>query len=260
VVTTFQQHVHATVEKKVLLILDNHASHRTLEVNDYARLHGIVILSLPPHTSHKMQPLDKTFFGPLKRYYNQACDHWLVVNPGKRITPYDVASLFAEAYGKCATIPNNVSRFVSTGIFPLNPEIFSEADYAPSTVTHNASDYEQMASTTAMTSMQTNRPDVSAPTFMSTLPAATHSGSTSGPTSATGVQQNDTSPSQFVVADVVPVAVSRLESQPDATELTTVGVACDSGISRNVSACHPPTVHVEFRPRNRSSRSIESIV
>jgi hypothetical protein len=50
-----------------------------------------------------LQPLDKTFFGPLKSYYNRACDQYFVSNPNKRITPYDVALLFAEAYGKTAT-------------------------------------------------------------------------------------------------------------------------------------------------------------
>lgn len=102
----------------------------------------------------------------MKRYYNQACDHRLVSNPGKRITLYDVVSLFAEAYDKCATISNAVSGFFSTGIFPFNSEIFSEADYAPSTVTDNAYDYEQMASTTAMPSMQTNQPDASGQKFV----------------------------------------------------------------------------------------------
>ena len=40
-----------------------------------------------------------------------------------------------------------------------------------------------------------------------------------------------------------------MESQPDVTEVTTVGVVYDdSGISRKMSVCHPPTVHVEFTP------------
>ena len=50
----FQMHTSASNDNKVLLILDNHASHRSLEVVDYARDNGIVLLSLPPHTSHKM--------------------------------------------------------------------------------------------------------------------------------------------------------------------------------------------------------------
>jgi len=134
----FQKHANATVDNKVLLILDNHASHRTLEVVDYARSHGIVILSLPPHTSHKMQPLDKTFFGPLKREYNKVCDHWMSTSSAKRITPYDVAGLLGDAYGRCSTVAKATSGFASTGIFPFNPDIFTDSDYAPSMVTENS--------------------------------------------------------------------------------------------------------------------------
>lgn len=75
---------------------------------------------------------------------------------------------------------------------------------------------------------------------MSTLPAATHLGSSYRPTSAAGVQQSETSPSEFVVADVT----ARISTR--CYWLTTTGVMYDSGISRNISVCHPPTVHVEF--------------
>ena len=78
-------------------------------------------------TSYKMQPLDKTFFGPIKTAYNRACDNWMLANPAKRITTYEVASIFSGAYGKCATIEKGVNGFSSTGIYPFNPNIFSEA-------------------------------------------------------------------------------------------------------------------------------------
>ena len=54
----FIAHVRPTVEKKALVILDDHVSHRSLEAVTKARDNGIILLSLPPHTSSKMQPLD----------------------------------------------------------------------------------------------------------------------------------------------------------------------------------------------------------
>ena len=33
----FQEHVHANINDKVILVLDNHASHRAIKVIDYAR-------------------------------------------------------------------------------------------------------------------------------------------------------------------------------------------------------------------------------
>ncbi|KAK9700877.1 DDE superfamily endonuclease [Popillia japonica] len=55
----FTKHVMPFQEKKKLL-LDNHISHCSLVANDYCRESGIILLSLPPHASHKLQPLDVT--------------------------------------------------------------------------------------------------------------------------------------------------------------------------------------------------------
>ncbi|GFO19236.1 LOW QUALITY PROTEIN: tigger transposable element-derived protein 6 [Plakobranchus ocellatus] len=75
------RHVRSTPEIKVLVILDNHESHISIEAVDYCRDNGIVLLSLPPHCSHKMQPLDRTIFGPLKMQYNKAINSWIYNHP-----------------------------------------------------------------------------------------------------------------------------------------------------------------------------------
>jgi len=77
-----------------------------LELIDSARQHGVILLSFPPHTTHILQPLDAVFFGPLKTDYHQACDNFMMRNPGKRITEYDVAALFNTAYVTAATVDN----------------------------------------------------------------------------------------------------------------------------------------------------------
>src|SRR5688572_25364173 len=61
----FQIHSHSSENEKVLL-LDNHASHRTLDAVNLARSNGIAMLSIPPHTSHKIQPLDRIFLARSK--------------------------------------------------------------------------------------------------------------------------------------------------------------------------------------------------
>lgn len=60
----------ATPDNPILLLLDNHSSHCTLASFEYCRVNGIVMLSFPPHTSHKLQPLDLTVFGSLKKSYS----------------------------------------------------------------------------------------------------------------------------------------------------------------------------------------------
>ena len=52
----FVKHKRASKEKKVLLLLDNRESHLYIDILNYARDNGVVMLSFPPHCSHKLQP------------------------------------------------------------------------------------------------------------------------------------------------------------------------------------------------------------
>ena len=48
-----------------LLLVDGHCSHVNLSFLDYADKHWIIILVLPPHSTHRFQPLDVGLFSPL---------------------------------------------------------------------------------------------------------------------------------------------------------------------------------------------------
>ncbi|KAF2888963.1 hypothetical protein ILUMI_17210 [Ignelater luminosus] len=88
--SAFVQFARCSQEKPVLLILDNHESHSSIPVLNLCKSNGVVLLSFPPHTSHKLQPLDRMVFGPLKRYFNSSADGWLKSNPGRTINIYDI--------------------------------------------------------------------------------------------------------------------------------------------------------------------------
>ncbi|XP_072398252.1 uncharacterized protein [Diabrotica undecimpunctata] len=66
----FLKHIHPTENNPVLLILDGHSTHvKNLALIETARQHHVHILLTPPHTSHKLQPLDVSFMYPLSNYY-----------------------------------------------------------------------------------------------------------------------------------------------------------------------------------------------
>lgn len=81
--------------------MDNHETHVTIPIIDFAKANGVTLMTFHPHTSHKMQPLDRGLFGPFKTYYNQAINNWMLPqgNAGKPVTIYDVAQLAGIAYG-----------------------------------------------------------------------------------------------------------------------------------------------------------------
>lgn len=131
----FVEHVRPTAEKKALLILDGHSSHKSYQALQLAKQNSIVLLCLPAHCTHHLQPLDVAFFGPLHKYYNQTVTQWLKENPGRTVTIYQVSKLFNHAYEKTATLEIATSAFRATGISPLNPDVFPEHLFLPSLTT-----------------------------------------------------------------------------------------------------------------------------
>ncbi|MES9905044.1 MAG: helix-turn-helix domain-containing protein [Sedimenticola sp.] len=132
----FVGHVKCSKDRTVLLILDGHKSHtNNLEAINYARDNGVVLLSLPPHTTNKLQPLDVALFKPLNTYYYEACTNFMRSNPGETITDWNVAELFNTGYVKAASMKTAVNGFKSCGIYPFNPDRFDDSDFAPASVT-----------------------------------------------------------------------------------------------------------------------------
>jgi hypothetical protein len=131
----FQRHVHSSAARPVLLILDGHSSHKDLKVIEYARDNHIHMLSTPPHTTQKLQPLDRVFFKPFKQEYGSASASWIRQNSGARLTDYDVAGLVNTAFTKVARLEIAQNDFRCTGIQPFHREIFSDLDFLGSALT-----------------------------------------------------------------------------------------------------------------------------
>lgn len=122
----FIAHTKPSKDERVLLIIDNHETHLSVEVLEKASAAGVVILTFPPHTSHRLQPLDVSVYSPFKTYYNQAVGHWLLNNPGKTMTIYNIAEIVGQIYWKALSTSNIVNGFRKTGIYPFNRSTFSE--------------------------------------------------------------------------------------------------------------------------------------
>lgn len=131
----FIKYVKPSTEKRVLLIFDNHESHMSVEVIELAKANGIILLTLPPHTSGRMQPLDVSVYGPFKTYYTQEMQLWYRNNPGKTFSIYNVAAAVGQAFPQAFCPQNITSGFLNSGIYPLNPKIFKDHDFLSSYVT-----------------------------------------------------------------------------------------------------------------------------
>ncbi|XP_052744306.1 uncharacterized protein LOC128199326 [Bicyclus anynana] len=130
----FTHFTKPSAEEPILLVLDNHASHISLSIYEYCKENHVHMLSLPPHTSHRMQPLDVSFFGPFKAAYRRECDLFIKSQLLQKVTPYDVASLVKKAFSNVASMSKGEAGFRATGIFPINPNVFTDEDFLPAEV------------------------------------------------------------------------------------------------------------------------------
>ncbi|KAI5082385.1 hypothetical protein GOP47_0002128 [Adiantum capillus-veneris] len=103
-----------------LLILDGHGSHVSLDVVEKANAAGIDIITLPAHTSHKLQPLDVSVFKSLKVQFRKERDIWQQKTSSRQATKAELATIVARAIESSFTESNITAGFRATGIWPLN--------------------------------------------------------------------------------------------------------------------------------------------
>ena len=91
------------LENPHLLILDEYNSHVTIEVVAKTKKVGLHLVILSSHTSHALQPLDVSVFGPFKRAFQIYCDIWAMNNKGKGAKKVVLAGWVFKALGRALT-------------------------------------------------------------------------------------------------------------------------------------------------------------
>ena len=81
--------------------------------------------------------MDRTGFGPLKNYYNKACDSWMIDKPGKPISIYKIAALIEHAFPMVITSGNIQNGFRVPGIWPYDCDVFKDDKFDSLYVTDN---------------------------------------------------------------------------------------------------------------------------
>jgi hypothetical protein len=111
-----------TGRRRRLLIIDGHSSHVDMQFINRAIELDIYIAVFPPHSTHRLQPLDVSVFRPLAQGYSQELDHFIHRTGGlSSITKRSFWKLFWPAWDKAVSEANILSGFRKTGIHPYNP-------------------------------------------------------------------------------------------------------------------------------------------
>ena len=106
--------------RPVLLLLDGHSSHFSLEAIKFAAENEFILFCLPPHTTHVAQPLDVSFFAPLKRHWARVCHEYAIDHPGRAVTKFQFSSLFSKAWFLSIQPSTIMSGYRKVGVYPFN--------------------------------------------------------------------------------------------------------------------------------------------
>jgi hypothetical protein len=98
---------------------------------ELAMAKNIILYCLPAHTTHRTQVLDVCAFGPLQRRWQDACHDYIYKN-GIPVPKSDIVQVYMDARKECFRQETILTGWRLVGIRPLNPNIFTAEDYAPS--------------------------------------------------------------------------------------------------------------------------------
>jgi DDE superfamily endonuclease len=111
----FAEKTQASPVNRQLLLLDSHESHISVAAIELARKHGIDMLTFPPHTTHKLQPLDVSTLGPFKTYFTQQLHIELDLHPDHKISIHQLPGIAKIPYEKSFTAVNIIGGFRKSG-------------------------------------------------------------------------------------------------------------------------------------------------
>lgn len=119
--------------RPLLLLLDGHISHLSIQTRRFAQKENITIIKLPSHTTSKLQPLDISVFGPLKCHWAEQMNNWIASMgiPIRAMSKKQFVNNLSNIWFKGMSAINVKAGFRATGIFPFNPNKYDKSCFDP---------------------------------------------------------------------------------------------------------------------------------
>jgi len=115
--THFIKHVPSV--RPLLLIFDGLKAHISLGLIEKAEENDILLYCLPPHSSHLLQPLDVSVFGPLKVGWKRVASTFTHFS-GRPLNNFNFARLYKVAWNTSITASVIAGGFKRSGIYPFD--------------------------------------------------------------------------------------------------------------------------------------------
>ena len=111
---------HLTKTAPVILLQDGHHSHISLELIKQARANNVVLLCLPPNTTHLLQPLDIGVFAPMKKAWKKILKAYKLETGGQKATKEIFPSLIGKLWDISLEQYDLIGGFRGAGLVPYS--------------------------------------------------------------------------------------------------------------------------------------------
>ena len=109
------------IEKPIILFVDGHRTHMSMQVSMLCEDNGIILYLLPPNCTHILQPADVGPFKPLKSYWRSEVIDFQWEHPNSVVRRKHVALLLQNVLKK-VTKESIINGFRACGLYPINPD------------------------------------------------------------------------------------------------------------------------------------------
>lgn len=109
----------------VILFVDGHISHRSLELAEFCSENKIVLVSFLPNATHLCQPMDVVLFKPVKTKWTTTIFEFKISHPNEaRMSKSVFCSLLKSCLDQCVKPELLQKSFESTALFPFGAQHF----------------------------------------------------------------------------------------------------------------------------------------
>jgi len=118
-----------------VLLLDGHSTHVfNVDFLNIMSRNNIEVFALPPHTTHELQPLDKSVFKSLKNKWDELAQKAFRLDR-HNVSRSNFLKLFKECWDAIATVSNAQAGFRACGIVPFDRSVIRTEAFQPSLAT-----------------------------------------------------------------------------------------------------------------------------
>ena len=116
----------------VVLFFDGHHSHLSLKLLQEAKVRNVHLVCLPAHTSHILQPMDVSVYGPMKATWRTILKKYKTSTRAANVTKEVFPSLLNHLWAESVCPEHITAGFKASGLHPINARAIPSYKIAPS--------------------------------------------------------------------------------------------------------------------------------